>query len=211
MPKLGGAAPAAPGASAQPVGGSPAVAEPFVFERFEVASTLFHSIAVGQLENGISGEGSFASGTAVVQNKTFTKLNVRANASLDTISNGDNAFNLFAVPGGKRMVQLVGTLPPRPDDPYLWARRLREFALLDSADNATAASGAFARVQVGTAVKMVGTYDWTGSPLAVEIPSGTTRPTDVWLLFLVPDGTMVKELDFSGRRLVSINQRVTGA
>ncbi len=208
MPKPAGASGATPGASAQPTGVDTSSQAPFVFDHMEVSSKLFHSVAVGALRDGISGDGQFASGTAIVQKGTFTRLNVAAVDSLQSISTGDNAFNVFFVPGGKRMVQMVGMLPGHPDDPYAWAKRIGEFAVLDSADNSTAASGAFAKVQVGTEVKMVGSYDSGGSPLAIDIPSGNTRPTDVWLLFLVPDGATMKELDFAGHRLASINQKV---
>jgi hypothetical protein len=36
------------------------------------------------------------------------------------------------------------------------------------------------------------------------------RPTDVWLIFLVPDSSTLKELDYQGKRITPLNKSVAG-
>jgi hypothetical protein len=52
----------------------------------------------------------------------------------------------------------------------------------------------------------VGAYD-ADSPVA-SIPKSDVRPTDVTLIFLVPQGGTLKELDYQGKRLAPLNASV---
>jgi hypothetical protein len=182
-------------------------ASPFVYDHMDVNPKLFTPIAVGLLGSDNATAPNFASGTATVKDKQFAKLTVTPTTPLASIANGDNSIDQLFVPPGMKAVQLVGTLPPKADDAWTWAAHLSDFTITDSTNKAFKPAGAFAKVMKSIQPMMVGAYDSDAG--ISSIPSTPeVRPTDVWLVFLVPDTATLKELDYQGKRIVPLNASV---
>jgi uncharacterized membrane protein required for colicin V production len=181
---------------------------PFAFDHMDVSPSLFTPIAVG-LFDGDNTAVTFGSGTATVRGKKLAKLNLTATTPLASLGSGDNAFDQLFVPAGMKAVQLVGTLPPKASDPWNWAEHLGEFSVVDATGKAYKPSGALAKVMKSIQPMAVGAYDADAG--VTEIPkTPDVRPTDVYLIFLVPDGVTLKELDYQGKRLTPLNKSVDG-
>ena len=181
---------------------------PFAFDHMDVSPRLFTPIAIG-LYDGDNTSVTFASGTALVRGKQFAKLTVTPTTPLSTIGNGDNAIDQLFVPPGMKAVQLAGTLPPKSNDPWTWAEHLGEFTITDANDKPYKPAGAVAKVMKSIQPMMVGAYDSDAG--VSSLPSTPeVRPTDVWLIFLVPDSSTLKELDYQGKRITPLNKSVAG-
>jgi hypothetical protein len=181
---------------------------PFAFDHMDVSPRLFTPIAIG-LYDGDNTSVTFASGTALVRGKQFAKLTVTPTTPLSTIGNGDNAIDQLFVPPGMKAVQLAGTLPPKSNDPWTWAEHLGEFTITDANDKPYKPAGAVAKVMKSIQPMMVGAYDSDAG--VSSLPSTPeVRPTDVWLIYLVPDSSTLKELDYQGKRITPLNKSVAG-
>jgi hypothetical protein len=150
---------------------------------------------------------TFASGTAVVRAKQFAKLTVNPTTPLATIANGDNSIDQLVVPAGMKAVQLVGTLPPKANDAWTWAEHLGDFTVTDASDKVYKPAGALAKVMKSIQPMLVGAYDADAGVSSIpSVPE--VRPTDVWLIFVVPDAATLKELDYQGKRITPLNKNV---
>jgi hypothetical protein len=178
-------------------------ASPFTFDYMDASAKLFTPIAVG-LYDGDNTSVTFVSGTALIRGKKFAKLTLTATTPLNALGNGDNAFDGLFVPPGMEAVQLVGSPPPKTDDPWTWAEHLGDFSITDSTDKPYKPSGAIAKVMKSIQPMAVGAYDADAGVTAIS-PTAEVRPTDVYLIFLVPDGANLKELDYRGKRITALN------
>jgi hypothetical protein len=179
---------------------------PFSFDHMDVSPTLFTPIAVG-LYDGDNTAVTFASGTALVKGKKFAKLALTPTTPLAQLGSGDNAFDTLFVPPGMKAVQLIGFPPPKANDPWAWAEHLSDFTVSDSTDKTYKPSGAMAKVMKSIQPMAVGAYDADAGESSVPT-TPEVRPTDVWLIFLVPDTATLKELDYQGKRLTPLNASV---
>jgi hypothetical protein len=53
---------------------------------------------------------------------------------------------------------------------------------------------------------MAASYNATGTPK--DISGGDGRPTEVWIAFLVPSGTHLKQVKFNGKLVSALDQQV---
>jgi hypothetical protein len=183
-------------------------ASPFTFDHMDASAKLFTPIAVG-LYDGDNTSVTFVSGTALIRGKKFAKLTLTATTPLSALGNGDNAVDELFVPAGMKAVQLVGSPPPKTDDPWTWAEHLGDFSITDSTDKPYKASGAIAKVMKSIQPMAVGAYD-ADAGVSTIAPTAEVRPTDVYLIFLVPDGVTLKELDYQGKRITALNAPAGG-
>jgi hypothetical protein len=181
---------------------------PFTFDHMDASAKLFTPISVG-LYDGDNTAVTFASGTALIRQKQFAKLNLNATTPLAALPNGDNAFDQLFVPPGMQAVQLVGVLPPKVSDPWAWAEHLGDFTVTDATDKTYKPSGALAKVMKSIQPMAVGAYDADAGVSSIPA-TAEVRPTDVTLIFLVPQGSTLKELDYQGKRLTPLNASVPG-
>jgi hypothetical protein len=179
---------------------------PFVFDHLVTAPQLFTPIAIGPYD-GDNTTVNFASGSALVSAKQFAKLTLNPTTPLAELPRGDNAIDALVVPPGMKLVQLVGTLPPKSNDPWLWAEHLGDLALVDASGKSYVPSGAIAKGMKSIQPMALGAYD-SSAPVPSIPKAQDVRPTDVWLLYLVPASATLKELDYQGKRLTPINKSI---
>jgi uncharacterized membrane protein required for colicin V production len=183
---------------------------PFIFDHLDVSPTLFTPISVGLYDADPSGAAvsvSFGSGIAFVKNKQFSKLALTANTPLAQLPVGDNAIDTLFVPPGMKAVQLVGTLPPKTDDPWTWAEHLGDLTLADANGKSYKPSGVLAKGMKSIQPVAIGKYD-SETPIDAFAKADGVRPTDVILIYLVPSGTNLTELDYQGKRLATLNKSI---
>jgi hypothetical protein len=183
-------------ASAETAAGSP-----LQFSSIKVSSKLFSAVFPGAY-NGDSNV-SFKSGNATMKNKKFQKLVVNPDSTIKELGTGDFPVTDLYVPDGKKMVQIAGK--PNGDDQWAWGN-LSAYELVDATGNKYKPNGAVAEVRQQSVPKMVCNYDADNS--AQNISTADGRPTNVFLLFNVPDGTQVKELDFNSQPIYSKSLKV---
>ena len=102
------------------------------------------------------------------------------------------------------MVQVQAEPPTAAgSDPWAWAQNLSAFELVDAKGGKHAPSGGWAKISQGAAQKMVARYD-AASPVA-SIDKEDGRPLDVWIVFLVADGTKIKDLSYQSKPIRSLD------
>ena len=211
-------APKAPGATGAgaPAGGTAAggggaaapanaAASPIVFGKAQVSAKLFTGVNVAAPGDG---DKTFPSGSASVRDGKIAKLDVNMTQTVELLSRGDHALEELYVPAGMKMVQVSGTAPPKaPPEPWDWAEKLGQFELVDAAGTKYKANGAWAKVKGAQGSnRMVARYEAESQVADVAHEEG--RPTEVWIAFLVPEGTQLAELQFEGKRVAAVNQKV---
>jgi hypothetical protein len=199
--------PAPKGAASVQQHALPASEQLLVDAKAEVSDKLFTEINVGSWEE--NSELTFGSGKANLKDKKFVKLTVEPTQTLALLKQGEYTTAQFFVPPGMKMVQVNAKPPPQaPPDPWSWADQLSSFELVDATGNQKfKPNGAWAKLSAaGGQQKMVGQYD-SAAPVA-SITPGEGRPLDVWLAFLVPENTKLKELQFKGKPLQAVDLEV---
>jgi hypothetical protein len=120
---------------------------------------------------------------------------------------GDYQVDQLWSPPGQRVVQVQGTPPSKSESGWEWADRLGQFELLDNSGAMYRPRGAWAMVKLGPDDRLAARYNAEGSAVVTDLPRGG-RPTDVWIAFLVPEKSSLRELRLSGKRITSISQQV---
>jgi hypothetical protein len=205
LPKVGAAAAAAAAAGAPAAQGAAAANAPHVIKGESVNDKLFQGINVGYSGSG-NQETTFAAGSASVRDGKITKLTVNASQSLQLLSQ-NTTLDTFFVPQGIKMVQIQAEPPTAGgSDPWAWAQNLSAFELVDTKGGRHKPNGGWAKVSQGAAQKMVARYD-ASSPVA-SIDKEDGRPLDVWIAFLIADGTKLKELTYQGKSIRTVDLEV---
>jgi hypothetical protein len=177
---------------------------PIAFDKLEVSPRLFAPVNVGAPDEG--SELTFASGSATVKDQKFTKLTVNTTQTVPLLSRGDYQISEFFAPSGIKVVQVVGK--PAGADPWTWAVKLGQFELTDSAGAKHKPRGGAAKVKGAQGSdRMVAVYD--ADQDVSDTPREDGRPTDVFIMFLVPEGTSLTELTFEGKRVTTLKQDVS--
>ncbi len=190
-----------------PAAQSAAPAAPFIFAAATPNKKLFSPINVGGSEPDMK-DHQLQSGTFSLQSRQFTKMDINPTQSLQVLAGaGSNAVDELFEPAGKKLVQVQGSPPPEGGDPWAWGS-LRSYTLVDAAGKTYAPAGAFARVKKDQADRMVAKYDASGATPDVTGSPDDGRPTDVWIAFLVPSGTHLKQLNFNGKSIAPLDQAV---
>lgn len=197
-----------PGPKVAPGTGATAAKEaagPIDFGRLLVSSEIFTPVNVGAFEGDV--EITFASGKAKLREKKFERLEVDPTQSLQLLRTGDAPIKELWAPAGHRVVQVVAVPASSVQNKWEWADKLGEFELVDNAGTAHKPRGAVAKVKQGTSDRVVARYN--AEAQVSDLPtSGETRPTDLWLIFVVPENSTIKELRFAGKRIKSLDQPV---
>jgi hypothetical protein len=197
----GAAAPAGGGAAAP----ADAASSPIVFGKAEVSPKLFTGVNVAAPDDG---EKTFPSGSARVREGKLASLDVNMTQTVELLSRGDHARDELFVPAGMKMVQISGTAPPKaPPEPWDWADKLGQFELVDAGGTKFKPNGAWAKVKGAQGSnRMVARYE--AEKQVGDVPHEEGRPTEVWIAFLVPEGTQLTELQFDGKRVAAVDQKV---
>jgi hypothetical protein len=195
----GAGAEASAAAAAAEAGGPPAG---FVYASLDVSKQIFSPINTGTPDKDVK-NAQVPSGTLSLQSGQFTQLDINTTQTLTLLKQGSYATSELFEPTGMKLVQVKGTPPPEGGDPWAWGT-LRNFALLDAAGKTYAPAGAWAKVKRDQSDRMVARYNASAAPQDISAEEG--RPTDVWIAFLVPSGTHLKEVKFSGKTLAPLEQ-----
>ena len=134
-------------------------------------------------------------------------LDIQPSASLQILSGGGNASNAIDdlyVPGNQKLVQIQGAPPAEGGDAWAWSA-LSKWQLIDGNGKIYSPAGGWARVSKEGADRMVAVYNAadavsSSTPLR-DITTSDGRPIDVWVAFLVPAGTPLKQVKFNNKNV----------
>ena len=185
---------------------APAVAGPFNYVRLEVGKQLFSPINTGTPDKDVK-NAQIQSGTLSMQSRQFTQLDINTTQTLALLSQGANVVSELFEPPGMKMVQVYGTPPAEAGDPWAWGT-LKNYQLVDAAGKTYAPAGAWAKVKKDQADRMVAKFNAASAPGDVSGSGNDGRPTDVWIAFLVPSGTHLKEFKVNGKTAAQVDQAV---
>lgn len=171
----------------------PAAAPVITAGELKLSDQLFTPINVGSFE-GDPANVTLLSGTATVTGRKFSRLSITATESIARLSAGDFQVTDLSVPAGRKMVQLACT--PAGSDPWKWSDDLSQITLVDASGVKYKPSGAWAKVKVGTADRMVARYEAEAS--VSDVPREEGRPMDVWIAFNVPSGVKITDVQVAG-------------
>jgi hypothetical protein len=204
--KHAGIAAGGAGAQGESAGEQSAVesAAGFVYSGVEISNNLFSPISTGSAGTDARNQ-QMAGGTFSLQSSQFTQLDIEPTRSLTLMAQGPAPIHELFVPPGKKLVQVKGSPPPEGGEPWSWGQ-LSKWQLIDAAKKTYAPAGAFAKVKKQQTDMMVASYNATAAPKDISGQDG--RPTDVWIAFLVPSGTHLKELTFNGKPVTPLDQQV---
>jgi len=169
---------------------------------------LFTKVNVGT--NARSGDGTMDSGSAKLQDKKFQSLELDGSRAVAILSKGPDA-NLvqdFYVPADKKMIVVAAT--PRGAEKWAWADQIGNIWLQDESDQQLKPHGAWARAKKGNAEFAVGRYN-AEEEIGDAPKLDDASPTEVWLAFVVPTGTKLKELHYGDVILREVKMTVGGA
>lgn len=186
------------------VPGAPApVAQALVLDNVKVEPlpTLFTKVNIGQ---DTDGDLTFPSGTALLSEKKFKQLTVTPAQPISAISAGNFLVDELWVPAGAKLVQVSGSPPSKSDKPWEWLEKVSQFEMTDTAGNSFKPVGAWGKFLQGTSNHMIARYHAEQPLLDVQAP-GDGRPTDVWIAFIIPQGTTLQELRFQGKAVTRVN------
>lgn len=197
----GGAAPAAVAqASANPSGG------PLDNITSRISSEFVSSINVGRYDGDVE-DHRFGDSIASIKEGKFSKLDMKAGPPVRSVGPVEFAIKEMFVPLDHKLVQ-INALPATGEgtDPWEWATKLGQFTLVSTNGQTYQPNGAWAKVKQGANDAVVGRYDYREA--VGDIAKSDSRPTDIWIVFVVPDGVPLQELRLGTTRLAAVNLTV---
>jgi hypothetical protein len=112
------------------------------------------------------------------------------------LKQGSYTVDDLYVPGNQKLVQIQGAPPAEGGDAWAWGQ-LSKWQLIDANGKTYRPAGAWARVSKDNAERMVAIYNATDP--APDVTTADGRPIDVWVAFLVPTGTQLKQVKFNDK------------
>jgi hypothetical protein len=189
-------------------GGSVALAAaPLTVEEIDTKPVLFTMINVGTSETD-QNDIQLESGKVSLKERKFSVLAIEPTQTIQAISMGSYGVGELYVPAGKALVRISCRAPAREsDDAWAWADNLRDFDLVDAAGARFKPSGAWCKLKLAKGQEhMIAQYN-LDQPLA-SLSHTEGRPTSIWIAYLVPGGTHLKELSYKGKQLKALEQVV---
>ena len=179
-------------------------AGPIIVQSVTVSDKLFTAINVG-IPDATANSVQLKSGTCSLKDQKFTKLSIEPVDSVRLLAQGSFGRDTFFITPGQRMVQVAASPPAEGGDAWAWANNIQKFALLDANGKSYKPAGGWAKVKQQQADRMVASYDYAGGSPVINQSEG--RPTDVWIAFLVPQGTQLRTLMYEGKALQDLNNQ----
>ena len=167
----------------------------FTFTQINISNKLFSPINTGTPDKDVR-NAQTQSGTLSMVNHQLSQLDINPTQSLTVLKQGGYTVDDLYVPGNQKLVQIMGAPPAEGGDPWAWAA-LSKWQLIDVNGKTFKPAGAWARVSKENAERMVAVYNAT-DPVG-DIANTDGRPIDVWVAFLVPTGTQLKEVKFNDK------------
>jgi uncharacterized membrane protein required for colicin V production len=155
---------------------------------------------VGIPDGAPTGDFEFPSGNGSRQGNRLATLTLNANQALSQMRGNGVSVKELHVPGGNKIAIVVATPPARAGaDAWAWASNLGDFEIVDAGNNKFKPHGAFAKVMKATIEHAVGAWNALGPVSSIERTDG--RPTDVYLLFVLPQGARPSAITWKGNVL----------
>jgi hypothetical protein len=179
---------------------------PLRFVKTDLAARLPSAINVGTNELTVSNITLPVGGTASLRNKAFALLVLLGDQTTGRMQQGEYVVSELFQPQGQKMVQ-VATTPSSSGpgaDPWSWAGQLGQFELVDATGHRYKPNGAWAKVQEQGQDFLVAQYN-ADSPVLRVVPIKGT-PTDVYLAYLVPAGTPLRQFTYRGLAVQTFEQ-----
>ncbi|HEY7090916.1 MAG TPA: hypothetical protein VH518_22660 [Tepidisphaeraceae bacterium] len=191
-----------------PGGGGTAAKEssnsPLEIGKLEVNDQFFVEVNVGGHE-GDNADVTFKSGKGKLTDKKLAVLEVEPKQSPSQLQQGDFPVRELWVPGGQKIVQLSGS--PGGKGHWDWAEKLGQFELVDDKGQTYKPRGAWTKVKQGRNDRVIA--KWDAQNQINDLPHAAEMvPTDVWIAFVIPENTTLKEVRFDGKRIKSVDQQV---
>jgi hypothetical protein len=205
-PYAGGTVVSSPTASTPAAGATgaapqaaPSGAMPIKFVGAEAQAKLFSEINVGA-HGAESPDLKFKSGSASIKESKITKLELHAVDALEELAKGDDKVSELLAPSGTHIVQVTADASA---EPWQWAEQLADFEVVDASGIGYKPNGAFAKVTKDGKEYAVGKFDADEPPTKIEKEEGT--PTRITIIFLIPDNTPLKALNFKGAKVADVD------
>jgi hypothetical protein len=194
--------------SAKPQAGKALGDTGLTFQDAAVSSQLFSPVDVKsadtqgpvRLTSGVGGD---------FKGRKWVHLNVSADTNLKDLAGApETAISALAPASAANVIVQIHCLAPTGGSDqhmWYWAANLAHFVVADANGRTFKCVGGWARVSRPNAERvlqdfMVANYqqlDDQGALEPIEAPVTRSRPTDVWLAFEVPTGTVIGELRFN--------------
>lgn len=159
--------------------------------------------------HGDEGEVQFDSGRARLRQGRLAWLSLNDTRTIQVLQRGDNPVReLFAGEGRQILQMAMAPAAARDGDPWGWSDRVGQFELVDENERAIRPAGAIVQIKQGTQDKLVAEFEFDRT--IGSFPRYEGRPTDVWLVYVVPDNTRLVEVRYEGKRLRSIATQIGG-
>jgi hypothetical protein len=178
------------------------VAAPLKLDKVQVSPQIFTKINVGTADATVKDQ-QLNSGTVSLQDKKFSKLALTPVDTIQKMRQGGYPVQDLYVPDGKVAVQLQAR--PEGENPWAFADDLGKFELVDANKGRYKPSGVLVQLKQPQGLdKLIAQYDAAGTVSSIGHDEG--RPTDVWMVYLVPKGTQLQQWDFGGKKTADVNQ-----
>ncbi len=159
---------------------------------------------IGITDGPPTGDFEFPSGNGSRQGNRLATLTLNASQALSQMRGNGVMVKELHVPGGNKVAIVVATPPTRAGaDAWAWAGNLGDFEIIDASNNKFKPHGAFAKVMKATVEHAVGAWNALSPVAAIERTDG--RPTDVYLLFVMPQGARPTAITWKGNVLRQID------
>ena len=197
------AAPAPQGGTAKPSAPAPAVSSgsEFAVDRVSVVDFLPTPLGIPITDRGDTQK--VPPGGYVKLDSNHQLKNSVMDAAISELTAAQKIVQ-FAVPDGQAMVQVSGKVPGSA--PWLFATESEQYELVDAQGKHYPPNGIFATYKGANGEHVQLRYiDSTGISGAAAPEGSPPPPSQVVFLFVVPNGTALKEFDDHGKKVYDIN------
>ncbi len=167
-----------------------------------VSPKIFSTISLtipDENANGIE----FAGVKGNIRARKWESLEVDPKENLAKLADADYPIEELSVPDGKKIVQVKMSPSSKANDPWSWAAKVADFEVVDEGGVNYKPNGAMAKVKVGGQDTMAAKFSIDTK--LKELKRSEGRPTEIYLIFIVPQGVNLRSLNFEGKSFVPIN------
>jgi len=175
----------------------------FVVNKVEQSSALFVEIGIGDADPNAPLV-DVAGGKLTLRDRAISRLALTTATTLKELR-GEGAFvTQLWQPQGRKLVQVVGTPPAKTNNPWAWADRLLTFEIVDQDGVGYKPNGVLVKIKRGETDQLLGAY--VADNILNAVPKRDEgRPTEVYMLFLVPQGKTITQVRAGGVSIKALN------
>jgi len=171
------------------------------------SNELFSAINIPNIAEA-NAKGETEWGKYVMKDQHFVMLEINPVRTIQFLSQGKDVCSMVNEPDGQKIVQISARPSAKSQDKWAWGDVVSQYQLGDAAGKRYPPVGALAKVKRNDGQDMMaGVLDLTKSVRSVA-SDRNSRPTDVYLLYLVPVETELRSLEFKGDIIRSMSLKV---